>query len=81
MHGLFSGMLAHELVLKIDGPNLEWQKSNLPPSRRPIVGRSEIPSYVLYGEPYGAVAAAVAAVVYASLWYGLALARTATDGR
>jgi AraC family transcriptional regulator, transcriptional activator of pobA len=41
------------LVLKIDGPNFELQKSNLPPSRRPIVGRSEIPSYVLYGEPYG----------------------------
>ena len=36
---------------------------------------------VLYGEPYGAVAAAVAAVVYASLWYGLALARAASDGR
>ena len=36
---------------------------------------------VLYGEPYGAVAAAVAAVVYASLWYGLALARAARSGR
>ena len=31
---------------------------------------------VLYSEPYAAAAAAVAAVVYALLWYGLALART-----
>jgi Family of unknown function (DUF6328) len=36
---------------------------------------------VLYGEPYGAIAAAGAAVVYASLWYGLALARAARSGR
>ncbi len=36
---------------------------------------------VLYGEPYGAVAAALAAVVYASLWYGLALVRAAKAGR
>ena len=31
--------------------------------------------------PYGAVAAAAGAVVYAWLWYGLALARAARDGR
>ena len=32
---------------------------------------------VLYSETYAAIAASVAAVVYASLWYGLALARSA----
>jgi hypothetical protein len=36
---------------------------------------------VLYGEPYGAAAGGVAAVVSSSLWCGLALARAARSGR